>query len=331
MHNRKHAERDMNQKNSQRNHNNSRGDQRNRYQGQEDSLFPEQNYYRPGKKDQESTRSSNPSYGGDQNQYGQYGYGQEFSPGMSGGYNSDRTVNRDSDYPSYQGNNYNRNDYSSQGNSRRDTSFGGGNYIGQGSDYRGSSIGGSSYQQGNQYQGSSASGAYPQGLGSHGTAISGSFGQDNGYEGTSTWRGQSSDDKDSSYSWGQKHPSSGRGDNTFHSTQSFYGKGPKGYKRSDERIREDVSEALYHDHSIDASEIDIKVESGEVTLSGTVSSRQMKRLAEDCTEKVSGVSDVRNEIKVQSGSSSDMPADRATTDKSKKLTNSASNSSNKIM
>lgn len=87
------------------------------------------------------------------------------------------------------------------------------------------------------------------------------------------------------------------------SSKSFFGKGPKGFKRSDERIKEEVCEALYRDHSIDASEIDVAVQGGEITLTGTVTERRMKRLAEDCVEAISGVTDVRNEIKVQSASS----------------------------
>ena len=83
-------------------------------------------------------------------------------------------------------------------------------------------------------------------------------------------------------------------------TKSFFGKGPKGFKRSDERIKDDVCEALYHDHSVDASDIEVSVNDGEVILSGTVSERRMKRMAEDCVESVTGVSDVRNEIRVQS-------------------------------
>ena len=48
------------------------------------------------------------------------------------------------------------------------------------------------------------------------------------------------------------------------------GRGPKGYQRSDERVREIVSEALARDGELDASEIEVSVERGEVTLNGTV-------------------------------------------------------------
>lgn len=82
-------------------------------------------------------------------------------------------------------------------------------------------------------------------------------------------------------------------------SNTHFGKGPKGFKRSDDRIREKVSEALFHDHAVDASEIEVNVNDGEVTLTGTVSDRRMKRLAEDCVDNIIGVKDVRNEIRVQ--------------------------------
>jgi osmotically-inducible protein OsmY len=77
------------------------------------------------------------------------------------------------------------------------------------------------------------------------------------------------------------------------------GKGPSGYARSDERIREDVCDALSDDDNVDASSIEISVKNGEVTLSGTVQDRRSKRMAEDCIENVRGVKDVTNNIRVQ--------------------------------
>jgi hypothetical protein len=79
---------------------------------------------------------------------------------------------------------------------------------------------------------------------------------------------------------------------------SHIGKGPKGYQRSDERIKEDVSEALYKNPNVDASDVEVKVESGIVTLSGTIEDRQMKRLAEDVAARVSGVLNVMNLLTV---------------------------------
>jgi osmotically-inducible protein OsmY len=94
----------------------------------------------------------------------------------------------------------------------------------------------------------------------------------------------------------------------------FAGRGPKGYKRSDERIREDINEQLTRHPDVDASEIEVQVQEGQVTLSGTVNERHCKRMAEDIAEGISGVQDVRNEIRVQrtgaSGSDSNMSADQ---------------------
>jgi hypothetical protein len=79
---------------------------------------------------------------------------------------------------------------------------------------------------------------------------------------------------------------------------SHRGKGPKGFERSDERIREEVSEILMDHHDIDASEIEVTVKDGEVTLAGTVGDRHTKRLAERVLDHVSGVVDVHNTIRV---------------------------------
>jgi hypothetical protein len=79
------------------------------------------------------------------------------------------------------------------------------------------------------------------------------------------------------------------------------GRGPKGYKRSDERIREDVCELLTLDPDVDATEIEIAVSEGEVTLTGFVSDRQAKRRAEDVAEQASGVKEVHNQLRSQQG------------------------------
>jgi BON domain len=83
--------------------------------------------------------------------------------------------------------------------------------------------------------------------------------------------------------------------------QSFRGRGPKNYTRSDDRIREDVCERLTMDHDVDASEIEVNVASGAVTLTGTVDNRHAKRRAEDLAESVAGVTDVQNQIRISRG------------------------------
>jgi osmotically-inducible protein OsmY len=77
------------------------------------------------------------------------------------------------------------------------------------------------------------------------------------------------------------------------------GRGPKGYRRSDERIREDVSDRLTDDPWLDASNIEVVVRECEVVLSGTVSTREDKRRAENLVEAVSGVKNVANNLRVE--------------------------------
>jgi osmotically-inducible protein OsmY len=94
------------------------------------------------------------------------------------------------------------------------------------------------------------------------------------------------------------------------------GRGPKGYRRSDERIREDVNDRLTDHAYLDATEIEVSVSDGIVTLSGSAESRSAKRLAEDLAESVSGVRDVNNNIRVSRGwetTSSTTPASTTAT------------------
>ena len=90
-----------------------------------------------------------------------------------------------------------------------------------------------------------------------------------------------------------------RGESFGDKVKNFFGIGPKGYTRSDDRIREDISERLEDHPAIDASNIEIRVENGEVTLTGMVDNRRAKRLAEDIAEECRGVKDVHNQIRVQ--------------------------------
>jgi osmotically-inducible protein OsmY len=79
------------------------------------------------------------------------------------------------------------------------------------------------------------------------------------------------------------------------------GLGPQGYKRSDDRISEDAHERLTDDSWLDASNIVVSVSGGEVTLSGTVDSREAKHRAERIVEDVAGVNHVQNNLRVQRG------------------------------
>lgn len=78
----------------------------------------------------------------------------------------------------------------------------------------------------------------------------------------------------------------------------YAGRGPRGYQRSDERIREDVCERMCDCGELDASDIEVRVSNAEVTLQGSVHDRQDKRLAEDLADQISGVREVHNQIRV---------------------------------
>jgi len=77
------------------------------------------------------------------------------------------------------------------------------------------------------------------------------------------------------------------------------GRGPKGYTRSDDRIRDDVSDLLTDNARLDASDIEVAVSGAEVTLTGTVNQRGDKRLAEDLADSISGVKHVQNNLRLK--------------------------------
>lgn len=81
--------------------------------------------------------------------------------------------------------------------------------------------------------------------------------------------------------------------------ENMSGKGPKGYRRSDEMIKEDVSLALYRSPAVDASDIEVFVNGGTVTLKGSVKDRDQKKMAEYTVEGLPGVRDVFNEIRIR--------------------------------
>lgn len=79
------------------------------------------------------------------------------------------------------------------------------------------------------------------------------------------------------------------------------GRGPRGYQRSDERIKEDICERMSQHGQLDASDLEVRVVNAEVTIEGTVPDRQAKRLAEDIAEAVGGVREVHNQVRVTQG------------------------------
>lgn len=81
------------------------------------------------------------------------------------------------------------------------------------------------------------------------------------------------------------------------------GKGPKNYRRSDERIHEDINDRLTDEWNIDASDIEVTVTNGDVILTGYVADRFQKRRAAAIAEDVLGVTNVENRIKINSTAS----------------------------
>jgi osmotically-inducible protein OsmY len=69
-------------------------------------------------------------------------------------------------------------------------------------------------------------------------------------------------------------------------------------RRPDESLARELLEILTKDPELDSTEIEVEVEGGAVTLSGTVDSSDARLLAEELVESVSGVREVHNNLKV---------------------------------
>lgn len=93
-----------------------------------------------------------------------------------------------------------------------------------------------------------------------------------------------------------------RGQSWGSSVESMRGKGPKGYRRRDDRILEEINDRLTDDSHLDASDIEVAVKNGEVILSGAVRTKKDKRWAEELVESISGVTNLENRIRVSSPS-----------------------------
>ncbi len=87
--------------------------------------------------------------------------------------------------------------------------------------------------------------------------------------------------------------------NENYSLSGYWGKGPKNFRRKDETILNDICEKLYSSDEIDASNIEVTVESGVTTLSGTVPIHNMRHHAEDLVASVFGVIRVLNVLETE--------------------------------
>jgi len=76
------------------------------------------------------------------------------------------------------------------------------------------------------------------------------------------------------------------------------GRRPRGEQRSDERIKAEIKDLLSSLGELDSDEIQVDVNEGIVTLSGSVNSSYEKQTAERVTENVFSVLGVNNQLKI---------------------------------
>lgn len=259
-------------------------------------------YGRYGSRDRYGSQESNERSSGRYAGYGDFGQG-DYSGGRERSSSQDRheqggpSRSQGAGGGEFRGGNY------GGGFGRGD--YGGGAYGG--ANRSGGSYGGGVGASGNDLNygagtGRGFSGYGYEGTGSRGQSGSGQsgFGQ-SGYGSSGGWT--------EPYGEGQQYDERGRwgGQSGFgsqnHGGQGglHRGKGPKGYQRTDERLKELICERLRDDPEIDPSEVTISVQGGKVTLEGTVESRHAKNAIEDVAEQF-GVQEVQNNLRVQRAS-----------------------------
>lgn len=71
--------------------------------------------------------------------------------------------------------------------------------------------------------------------------------------------------------------------------------------RSDDLIAEDVAAALLKMDNVDATEIEVEVDTGSVTLAGTVNGYAVKQEVEAALRTIDGVRDIDNNLRIRKG------------------------------
>lgn len=84
------------------------------------------------------------------------------------------------------------------------------------------------------------------------------------------------------------------------SAENHRGHGPRDWRKSDERLREEVCEALAADAWLDARDLNVGVDEGEVVLSGVAPCFEARERAEDIASRVVGVRAVHNFVGIKS-------------------------------
>jgi osmotically-inducible protein OsmY len=197
-----------------------------------------------------------------------------------------------------------------EGDTNRGYSEGNGNqgHVSQGNQGRMSQ----DYNQGNQgrmsqgnqdygHQGQGNQGRMSQDY-SHGQGNQGRFNagnQDYGHPGQASQGRFNAGNQDYGQGQGNFQGYGNQGSRGSTENQGMKGRPPRGYKRSDERIQDDICDRLMQQGHIDVGDIEVKVEGGEVTLSGTIESRALKHTVENLVDAVSGVQEIHNQLRVK--------------------------------
>ena len=241
-------------------------------------------YYRAGYQNQNRNRV-NYIPDNDDNDYGSYGqvnrsnWGNQNYQGYQDQYNRDHDSNRNYGGSQY-GNDYNPGGYGRVGNT-------GGSFNDTGG------YGNRSYNDRNRDYGSSYNDRQRN---------YGNYNSREDVRGDRDWWDRT---KDEVSSWFGDDDAERRRESDRRYEGEHKGKGPRGYQRSADRIREDACDRLSDDPFVDASDIEVKVEGNEVILTGSVNSKDAKRRAEDIVESISGVRNVENRIRVDRDRSND--------------------------
>ena len=109
-------------------------------------------------------------------------------------------------------------------------------------------------------------------------------------------RGQEGLGKTEERTWGEEQF---RGERREEQERRQAERGQWARRRPDDTLAQEIREILANDPELDATEVEIEVEGGAVTLSGVVDESDAKLLAEELVETLPGVREVHNRIRVE--------------------------------
>lgn len=91
------------------------------------------------------------------------------------------------------------------------------------------------------------------------------------------------------------------GENTWREEQGRRqtNSGPRSRRKSDESLTQEIREILTADPELEATDVEVEVEGGAVTLRGAVVDSDARLLAEELVESLSGVREVHNRLRVE--------------------------------